>query len=225
MRHANLLRRAAHSSSRRCCSLAAVFPTAVRPVRQLPFSLSSAACPPLSATIFTLPETLHAYPFRSSFQFQAQGFARRRCSAPARQRKPVNLAVDDWQRALRRQFGREQPFELENLGDEPVFSEFSVYDPASQKNSYRVWVRGDEAGDNHCTCPDFATNDLGTCKRMDLALRPHRRITRKRRDALAAGFPGTFSELFLDYAGQRRVRLRPGQRFPGRLARAGRRTV
>ncbi len=133
----------------------------------------------------------------------------------SRQRKPVDLAVADWQRALRRQFGREQPFELENLGDEPVFSEFSVYNPAS-RSRYRVCIRGDDAGDNHCTCPDFATNDLGTCKHIEFTLARLAALP-EGRDVLAAGFQGTFSELFLDYAGQRRIRLRPGSTFPDDL--------
>jgi hypothetical protein len=39
---------------------------------------------------------------------------------------PADLSPADWQRALRRQFGREQSFGLENLGDDPFFSEFRV---------------------------------------------------------------------------------------------------
>ncbi len=89
----------------------------------------------------------------------ARGAAEPRLS---RQRKPADLPVDEWQRALRRQFGREQPFAFENLGDDPVFSEFAVFNPASRRR-YRVLIRGRLPGDNHCSCPDFATNDLGTC--------------------------------------------------------------
>ena len=126
----------------------------------------------------------------------------------SRQRQPADLPVDDWQRELRRQFGREQRFGFENLGDDPVFSEFAVYNPDSRRR-YRVVIRGDQPGDNRCSCPDFSTNDLGTCKHIEFTLaqigtRPDGR------QALAAGFQGAFSELFLDYAGQRRVRLRPG---------------
>lgn len=47
----------------------------------------------------------------------------------------------DWQRGLRRQFGREQAFDLENLSSEPFFSEFRVSNPVS-KSSYRVAIRG-----------------------------------------------------------------------------------
>jgi superfamily II DNA or RNA helicase len=133
----------------------------------------------------------------------------------SRQRKPTNLPVDDWQRALRRQFGREQPFRFENLGDDPVFSEFSVFNPDSRRR-YRVAIRGARIGDNHCSCPDFATNDLGTCKHIEFTLaqicaRPGGKRT------LEQGFQGSFSELFLDYTGQRRVRLRPGSDFPAEL--------
>jgi superfamily II DNA or RNA helicase len=133
----------------------------------------------------------------------------------SRQRKPADLPVDDWQRALRRQFGREQPFSFENLGDDPVFSEFSVFNPDSRRR-YRVVIRGAQAGDNHCSCPDFATNDLGTCKHIEFTLaqisaRPGGKRT------LEQGFQGSFSELFLDYTEQRRVRLRPGSDFPAEL--------
>ena len=87
----------------------------------------------------------------------------------SRQRKPADLPVDDWQRALRRQFGREQRFDFENLGDDPVFSDFAVLNPDSGRR-YRVVIRGAKAGDNRCSCPDFATNDLGTCKHIEFTL-------------------------------------------------------
>ncbi|MEF8698741.1 MAG: SNF2-related protein [Candidatus Accumulibacter sp. UW20] len=139
----------------------------------------------------------------------------------SRQRKPVDLPTDDWQRALRRQYGSEQAFGLENLGHDPVFSEFSVFNPESRRR-YRVAIRGAQAGDNHCSCPDFATNDLGTCKHIEFTLAQiSARPARKR--ALARGFQGSFSELYLDYAGQRRVRLRLGSDFPAELQADARR--
>ena len=49
---------------------------------------------------------------------------------------PADLSPVQWQRGLRRQFGREQAFGLENLTSEPFFSEFRVSNPAS-KSSYR----------------------------------------------------------------------------------------
>jgi Helicase conserved C-terminal domain len=67
----------------------------------------------------------------------------------SRQRKPTDLPVDDWQRALRRQFGREQSFRIENLGDEPIFSEFAITNPETAR-SYRVAIRSDRTGENFC---------------------------------------------------------------------------
>src|SRR5438093_12993764 len=44
----------------------------------------------------------------------------------SRSHAPADLSPVDWQRGLRRQFGREQAFGLENLGSEAVFSVFRV---------------------------------------------------------------------------------------------------
>lgn len=130
----------------------------------------------------------------------------------SRTRRPADLPVADWQAALRRQFGREQAFGLKNLGDEPVFSEFLVHNPASN-GRYRVAIRGREPGMNFCSCPDFATNDLGTCKHIEFTLG---KLEAKRggKAALAAGFQPAYSEIHLDYAGVRRVRFRAGTDCP-----------
>src|ERR1700680_376970 len=80
----------------------------------------------------------------------------------SRLHKPEGMSLEDWQIELRKQFGREQKFSLKNLGDHPIFSEFQVLNPES-KNSYRVGIRGMRPGENFCSCPDFATNTLGTC--------------------------------------------------------------
>src|SRR6202162_2836223 len=87
----------------------------------------------------------------------------------SRTHAPVNLSPVEWQRGLRRQFGREQSFGLENLGSEPFFSEFRVSNPVS-KSSYRVAIRGLGPGGNFCSCPDYTTSELGTCKQLEFTL-------------------------------------------------------
>jgi superfamily II DNA or RNA helicase len=136
----------------------------------------------------------------------------------SRTRRPPNLEVADWQTALRRQFGREQRFGLENLGTEPVFSTFNVYNPDS-KRRYRVAIRGRALGQNFCSCPDFTTNDLGTCKHIEFTLA---RLESRRggKAALARGFKPEYSEVWLDYAGARRVRFSAGQHCPPALLKA-----
>ena len=50
----------------------------------------------------------------------------------SRTHAPPDLSAADWQRALRRQFGRDQAFVLENTGAETFFSEFRVGNPQSK---------------------------------------------------------------------------------------------
>lgn len=126
----------------------------------------------------------------------------------------------DWQAALRRQFGREQNFGLHNLGGERVFSTFRVDNPDSGTR-YLVTIRGAEPGRNHCTCWDFATNHLGTCKHVEFTLA---RLLARRggKAALARGHEPAHSEIRLDYRGARHVRLHPGTACPPRLLKKAR---
>ena len=135
----------------------------------------------------------------------------------SRLHKPEGMSLEDWQVELRRQFGREQGFRLKNVGDQPVFSEFEVVNPQS-RNAYRVRIRGPRVGDNHCSCPDFATNTLGTCKHIEFTLAS---LERKRGGTadLRAGFRPPYSEVFLQYGARREVRFRAGDDCPPELAR------
>ena len=138
----------------------------------------------------------------------------------SRLRKPNDLSPVEWQTRLRRQFGREQPFVLENLGTEPVFSDYVVSNPASG-GRYRVAIRGTQPGESFCACADFATNDLGTCKHIEFTLA---RIEARRggKAALERGHSTPFSEIYLHYAGARSVRLRTGVECPSSLVKRAR---
>jgi superfamily II DNA or RNA helicase len=128
---------------------------------------------------------------------------------------PADLSPVEWQRGLRRQFGREQAFGLENLTSEPFFSEFRVSNPAS-KSSYRVAIRGMGPGGNFCSCPDYATSELGTCKHIEFTLA---RLEKKRgaKTAFARGYQPAFSELYLRNDGRRRIHFRAGTDCPPAL--------
>ena len=127
------------------------------------------------------------------------------------------MSIDAWQRALRQQFGREQKFLLKRAGGPPVFSEFELTNPQT-RNTYRVVIRGSEPGSNFCSCPDFATNTLGTCKHVEFTLA---RLPRKRglEKALARGFEPAFSEVYLRYGAWREVRFRSRADAPAELTR------
>src|SRR5882672_5476614 len=136
----------------------------------------------------------------------------------SRTHPPADLAPLDWQRGLRRQFGREQAFGFENLGTEPFFSEFRVSNPAS-KSSYRVAIRGLGPSGNFCSCPDYATSELGTCKHLEFTLA---RLEKKRgaKAAFTRGYQPAFSELYLRNDGKRAVHFRAGTDCPPALREA-----
>src|SRR5437763_89926 len=116
------------------------------------------------------------------------------------------------------QFGREQAFALENLTSEPFFSEFRVSNPSS-KSSYRVAIRGMGPGGNFCSCPDYATSELGTCKHIEFTLA---QLEKKRgaKAAFARGHRPAFSELYLRTDGRRRVHFRAGTDSPPAVRKA-----
>jgi hypothetical protein len=136
----------------------------------------------------------------------------------SRTHAPADLSPLDWQRGLRRQFGREQAFGLENLSSEPFFSEFRVTNPVS-KSSYRVAIRGLGPGGNFCSCPDYATSELGTCKHIEFTLA---RLQKKRgaRTAFARGYQPAFSELYLRNEGKRCIHFRAGTDCPSAVREA-----
>ena len=136
----------------------------------------------------------------------------------SRTHAPAELAPIDWQRALRRQFGREQTFSLENIGVEPFFSEYRVSNPQS-KSVYRVAIRGTQPGDNFCACPDFTTNELGTCKHIEFVLAA---LAKKRgaKAAFARGYRPPFSELYLRNDSTRTLHFRAGTDCPAAVRKA-----
>ncbi len=132
-----------------------------------------------------------------------------------RTRKPIDMSLTEWQTTLRKEYGREQDFQLKNIGDEPIFSEFLVTNPLSER-TYRVAIRGNQPGDNYCSCPDFAVNLLGTCKHIEFTLS---QLERKRgaKKRFREGFTPPYSEIFLRYGKKRDVCFKPGSGCPEEL--------
>ncbi len=136
----------------------------------------------------------------------------------SRTHAPAEISPLEWQRVLRRQFGREQAFGLENIGTEPFFSEFRVSNPQS-RSAYRVAIRGKLPGDNFCACTDYATNELGTCKHIEFVLAA---LEKKRgaKSAFARGYQPPFSELYLRNDDGKTIHFRPGTDCPPAVVKA-----
>ena len=76
------------------------------------------------------------------------------------------LTTDEQEVERRRWRGRTDVHEFENLGPGPdVFGNFRVGGTAGR--SYTVEIRDLRERSNSCTCQDFATSGLGTCKHIE----------------------------------------------------------
>jgi len=65
----------------------------------------------------------------------------------------------------RRERARAEILKIENKGSHPVFSLFEV--SSVSKRSYRVEIRSLDELHNSCTCPDYKSNLIGTCKHIE----------------------------------------------------------
>ena len=76
--------------------------------------------------------------------------------------------------ALRRARAANEGLRVENLDrDDPVFSSFRVHSTSGAH--YVVEIRSLSELDNSCSCPDFYSNGLGTCKHIEAVTRRVRR--------------------------------------------------
>ncbi len=123
-------------------------------------------------------------------------------------KKPEGLSLDKWQTALRKQYAEKQVFEVENIEGREVFSDYLVHNSES-KNSYKVAIRGAEPEWNFCSCMDFKTNMLRTCKHIEFVLLQINKTARTRK-ILKAGYYPHYTSIYLDYGTERKVKIRIG---------------
>jgi ERCC4-related helicase len=95
-------------------------------------------------------------------------------AAPPPERIPVESLSEKEliERALaeREERSRKERFRLQSQEPEKPWTDYTITSAASGK-TYRVALRGFERGISYCSCPDFRTNTLGTCKHIMYALR------------------------------------------------------
>jgi SNF2 family DNA or RNA helicase len=123
-------------------------------------------------------------------------------------RKPEKMQDKEWQTILRQQIAAEEIFDIKKTGDEAVFTDYHVFSEKTQ-NKYKVAIRSADNSLNFCSCPDFKTNQLGTCKHIEAVLNKIRKKPVLRRQ-LSIPFTPAYSSVYLDYRGERKVKLRLG---------------
>ena len=123
-------------------------------------------------------------------------------------RKPDDMTIEEWQIALRRQYAEKQSFNVKNIGNQSVFSDFLVYNPKSDKE-YKIAIRSYEFGENYCSCPDFRRNELGTCKHIEFVLL-QLKSNPKNDKYWKKSYIRPYSSVSLKYGKTRKVLLRIG---------------
>jgi len=104
----------------------------------------------------------------------------------------------------RRERARAEILKIVNKGSHPVFSLFEV--SSVSKKSYRVEIRSLDELQNSCTCPDYKTNLIGTCKHIEGVLISLEKEHGKKLKKLAAERPkGT--QIYLHHALDVTVRI------------------
>src|SRR5881296_3706581 len=90
-------------------------------------------------------------------------------AAPPPERVPVESLSEGEliERAIeeRRERARVERMTVKSADPDQPWTDYAVSSTVSGK-TYRVAVRGHEPGDSYCSCPDFRTNTLGTCKHI-----------------------------------------------------------
>lgn len=118
--------------------------------------------------------------------------------------RPDNLTLEQWQIALRRQAAEKEPFGISECNTKDTPGYYTVLSPVS-RNEYKVVYRGEDSAWNYCSCMDFKTSQLETCKHLEAVklwiAGNHKRVY--------SNAPA-YTSLYLSYKGERKVCLRIG---------------
>jgi hypothetical protein len=97
---------------------------------------------------------------------------------------------------LRRRRGRSEKFEITNLGDDPIFSRFLIKGATGRTYEISLWHVKESI--HHCSCPDFTSNGLGTCKHVEAVLHHLREAAPEALTAAEQGACRTPALVYLD---------------------------
>lgn len=109
----------------------------------------------------------------------------------------------DTQIERRRQRATEDIAAIVNRGQHPVYSPFEV--TSQSKQTYRVQIRSLTDLLNSCTCADYQTNLLGTCKHIEAVLLHLRENLGEQWDKIAAEKPPV-AQIFVHHAQETTLR-------------------
>ena len=119
--------------------------------------------------------------------------------------KPQNMSLVDWQIALRRQQAEKENFAISQIDEKFCPGEYRVGNFAT-RNTYKVVYRGMDSVWNYCSCLDFKTAQLGTCKHLEAV----KLWIKEKRKKVYQDAPA-YSSVYVNYKGQRCIKIRFGE--------------
>ena len=140
-------------------------------------------------------------------------------AAPPEPRKPVGSLGEEElvRRALeeRAERAKTEKFKVKPADPDQPWRDYTVTSPVSGK-TYRVALRGLERGESYCSCPDYRTNTLGTCKHVLHVLAKVKRRFEPRQ--LQRPFLPREVAVYVSYLGQPTLRLQTPKRLDDEAA-------
>ncbi|MBE9527059.1 MAG: SWIM zinc finger family protein, partial [Proteobacteria bacterium] len=97
-----------------------------------------------------------------------------------------------------------------------VWQARSIISATYRKTSYHVYIRALDQRKNYCTCPDLATNRLGTCKHIEAVLH-YAKKQPEYKQLLSQGSPTSFVYLAWESATEPVIRLHKTEKIDGGL--------
>lgn len=82
---------------------------------------------------------------------------------------PEGMSIEEWQVALREEAARNSSFQIKHLDNNRIWGDYLVSHFDSE-SSYRIAFRGVQSERNYCSCLDFRTSGLGTCKHIEAVI-------------------------------------------------------
>ena len=120
--------------------------------------------------------------------------------------KPQRMTLVEWQRALRKQVAEEELLSVAAVDEKNLPGEYEVRNPQT-KQTYKVVYRGEDSPWNYCSCLDFKTSRLGTCKHIESV---KQWIAENKRWRKVHHEPPAYTSVYLSYTEGRQVKIRVG---------------
>ena len=119
--------------------------------------------------------------------------------------KPEKMSLEEWQIKLRKQVTDIEHFNISCVDDDLFPGEYIVRNP-EKNNEYKVVYRGANSEWNYCSCMDFKTSRLGTCKHIEAV---KKWFGGKRGVHVHRELP-PYTSVYLSYRDERCVKIRIG---------------